>query len=149
MPKHLRCHLCVDATGELADISCGDAWLPEFQGQETPWSILLARTEAAHSLLTDLARQGHATLEPVTAAQVVESQRINLGSKKVRQRARRRFYGLTGHALPEFDGSYGEIDTGIGRELKVFLSHKFKELVQLAGLYPAFLAWKAILRKRR
>ena len=28
--KYSRCRLCVDATGELADLSFGDAWIERF-----------------------------------------------------------------------------------------------------------------------
>jgi len=40
-----RCFLCLDRTAESADISLGDAWLPELKEDSQGTSIIVARTE--------------------------------------------------------------------------------------------------------
>jgi len=46
-----RCALCCDATSELADISFGDAWLPELSEEKIGESLLLCRTEVGKHLI--------------------------------------------------------------------------------------------------
>lgn len=52
------CRFCADGTGELADISCGDAWFLDANGKpdftERPGrNVVFARTEAGEALLKD------------------------------------------------------------------------------------------------
>ena len=55
--KNERCTLCMDAMGELADFSCGDAWL-ENRDESTPWSIIIARSENAEKFLQEIVLEG-------------------------------------------------------------------------------------------
>ena len=47
-----RCATCPDQTGELADVSVGDAWLPELlTGADHPWkSVVMVRTARGHEI---------------------------------------------------------------------------------------------------
>ena len=63
------CRFCADGTGELADISCGDAWYlgennrPDFT--ERPGrNVILARTEKGTTLLKDVEDSGMIVTEP-------------------------------------------------------------------------------------
>ena len=133
--KHQRCHLCVDATGELADIACGDAWLPRFRSCAKPWSIVLARSEVAVELIQEMLVAGEIDIAPVSLQEVKISQRENLASKKARQRSRRRLYAFLGHRLPEFDGGYPDNPLDLLTELKVLAKHRFKALLERLRLY--------------
>lgn len=83
--KNERCTLCMDATGELADFSCGDAWL-EHKDKSSPWSIVIARSEFASCFLEELIKRGDLSKgEDISADDVIESQRSNITSKKYRQ----------------------------------------------------------------
>ena len=62
------CRFCVDGTGELADISCGDAWYLGTNGRpdftERPGrNVVFARTEAGEALLKDALDQKRIILE--------------------------------------------------------------------------------------
>ena len=48
--KHLRCHLCVDATGELADFPACDAGCPGLEDVH-PWSVVLTRNQMADDVI--------------------------------------------------------------------------------------------------
>lgn len=102
-PKQKRCVFCLDATGELADFACGDAWIPRFLGSGLPWSLVVTRTPAAEAVLDTMTSQGQLTVADVTSAEVVESQRHNLESKKFRQRKRMLVCTWVGMTLPEWD----------------------------------------------
>jgi len=51
---HRRCLLCDDHAGMYADISCGDAWLPDHSDDELGRSIAVARTAVGEGLLSRL-----------------------------------------------------------------------------------------------
>lgn len=133
--KMLRCHLCVDATGELADISCGDAWIPRFEEDQHPWSVVLTRSARGKSLLKNMKEKNHVVLEQMSIEEVKLSQRFNLKSKKIRQTARMRLYKLLGYRRPSFDGGFSEIDTGLSTEIQVYFKHQFKLILDKLGLY--------------
>jgi len=136
--KHLRCHLCVDATGELADISLGDAWLDKYLNDTFPWSIILTRTKKATSIVENMAINKKIVFECLTVEQVCLSQKQNLNTKKVRQFSRIRLYKMLGYKLPVFDGGFYSNPTPMKTELKVYLTHKIKELIENIGLYKYF-----------
>ena len=134
--KHIRCRLCVDATAELADFACGDAWLPRFLKSGRSWSILLARSHNACEVVEEMASRGLVELTEIRAQEVKQSQRGNLQSKKARQRARRRLYRGLGLALPTFDTSYHNEDGGILLELRVLATHCLFHALERLHLYP-------------
>jgi coenzyme F420 hydrogenase subunit beta len=149
--KHLRCHLCVDATGELADIACGDAWLPRFRNRKYPWSIIIARNKKAADLIQKMAYDRQITTEAVSLEEITSSQRENLTSKKVRQKSRRYLYRLLRIATPTFDGGYHDVPLCLGLEVKVFLKHRVKILLERLHLfYPIYTlaCWATQLTSR-
>lgn len=83
--KNERCTLCMDATGELADFSCGDAWLKKMD-KLNPWSIIVARSSAAESILKKMQEHGELIFrEDVSEDDLIYSQKSNITSKKYRQ----------------------------------------------------------------
>jgi coenzyme F420 hydrogenase subunit beta len=147
VPKHLRCHLCVDATGELADIACGDAWLPRFQGGKNPWSIVIARNAKAAEIVQAMIQQGIITAAPVSLDEIRRSQHENLASKKTRQKSRQYLYRLLGRAIPYFDGGYRDNPLVLSTEIKVFVKHSVKHLLEKTKLF--YLAYKLVKRHSR
>jgi len=135
--KHLRCHLCVDATGELADIACGDAWLPRFENGKYPWSIVIARNEKATDLLHSMISKCMITTADVSLSEIRLSQRDNLTSKKARQKSRRYLYRLLRISTPSFDGGYHDARLSILLEIKVLLKHRFKILLERMHIFYA------------
>lgn len=149
--KHLRCHLCVDATGELADIACGDAWLPRFRNRTHPWSIIMARNRMAAELIQKMVSECQITTEAVTLDEIRNSQHENLTSKKVRQKSRMYLYRLLCIATPSYDGGYHDVPLSLTLELKVFLKHRGKILLERLRLfYPihTIACWMAQVTSR-
>lgn len=136
--KYQRCRLCVDATAELADFSCGDAWIPECLSSGKTWSIVLARSPIAKSLLLTLRDRGSIELLDVSEEDIKLSQKGNLTSKKNRQASRIKLYRLLGIKTPEFDGGYYHGNEGLMFEIKVHVSHTFFYFLEKVGLYKLF-----------
>jgi coenzyme F420 hydrogenase subunit beta len=78
-----RCTLCCDQAAELADISFGDAWLPEFAGDKAGKSIVICRNKRAKEIVQDAASQGKLTLEQVGGEKVIQSQGRFYSKKRV------------------------------------------------------------------
>jgi coenzyme F420 hydrogenase subunit beta len=73
--RPLRCHLCPDGLGRIADISCGDAW-HRFSGSEADpgRSIVLVRTPLGREVLRGAAQAGYVELAPSSAEEVLKAQ---------------------------------------------------------------------------
>jgi coenzyme F420 hydrogenase subunit beta len=69
-----RCRLCADATGEFADIACGDPWYREIQSGEEGWSLVLVRTEKAREILHNAMKADYVKLQRVEPDTVPRSQ---------------------------------------------------------------------------
>lgn len=136
--KLLRCHLCVDATGELADIACGDAWIEEYINDTFPWSVILTRSAAATNIIQNMGINKIIKLNSLSEEEVCLSQKQNIISKKVRQFSRFKFYHALGYCIPVFDGGYYKNPTPLKTEAIVYLMHRFKEILEKVGLYKCF-----------
>ena len=94
--------MCPDQTAELADISFGDAWLPEMKHDKSGMSIIISRTRAGQSLLDQAAGGRSITLTPVGVEKVIQSQFTNLKFKKNDLNSRLSFLRRMGKDTPSF-----------------------------------------------
>lgn len=78
----LRCIMCPDHTNELADVSLGDAWLPELKHERLGESVIVTRTKAAENLLALMSSEGAVSLRPIQPEKVKKSQAEPLKFKK-------------------------------------------------------------------
>lgn len=78
----VRCLLCCDGTCELADISFGDAWLPELSNDKIGTSMVISRTERGEQILQYATKKGKIELGEITKDKAIQSQSGMLLSKK-------------------------------------------------------------------
>ncbi|MBO7611911.1 MAG: Coenzyme F420 hydrogenase/dehydrogenase, beta subunit C-terminal domain [Elusimicrobia bacterium] len=131
-----RCRLCVDATAELADFSCGDAWLKKFLNKKECKSIIITRNKNASNILELMEKQKYITRDKMSIDDVIEAQKTNIYSKKIRQKARRKIFSILCKKLPDFkETSFSSKNTRLLTELKVLLSHSIFYCLQVLGLY--------------
>lgn len=78
----MRCTMCPDQAAELADVSLGDAWLPEFRKEKSGESIIVMRTKAASDFFATPDRENAIHLGEVKPSKVAQSQMVNLIFKK-------------------------------------------------------------------
>lgn len=93
------CLLCCDLAAEDADISLGDAWLPEIRRRDhIGTSIVVVRSERGAALVKEASASGRIALAKIDPAEVVRAQRGILARKKVGIAARLRLARLLGLA---------------------------------------------------
>lgn len=131
-----RCLLCCDGAAELADISFGDAWLPEFSGDKAGTSVVISRTPLAEELLQRTEAKGLIKLSTTTAARVAQSQQ-DFRSKKATIKLYMLYARLVRQKIPAYDtklGKPGAIDivNASLRLLGLYLSSRRR----LWGLVP-------------
>ena len=99
--RQLRCQLCPDGLGELADVTGGDAWHRKSEGTDGI-SVILARTGLGRRIVEEAIRDGYLTATPSDAHKVVQGQDL------VRRRrlvgARIAALRLFGRPVPRFRG---------------------------------------------
>ncbi|MGD8518299.1 MAG: Coenzyme F420 hydrogenase/dehydrogenase, beta subunit C-terminal domain [Anaerolineae bacterium] len=96
-----RCTQCSDAFGELADISCGDAWLPEYTANDDRGtSVVIVRDTRGQNLLASSSPA--LELAPLDADRAAASQRSALTSKKDWLRAKVALARLAGKETPTY-----------------------------------------------
>jgi coenzyme F420 hydrogenase subunit beta len=98
----LRCAMCPDQTAELADISFGDAWLPEMRNDHYGVSIIVARTKSGERMLKLAEASEKIQLRAVNAEKIHQSQWTNLKFKKSDLGLRLRLLGALGMHRPTF-----------------------------------------------
>lgn len=99
-----RCLYCVDHTNELADISCGDAWLPELlRKNDAGWSAIICRSPKGVEILDELRDKGRLFLEKVDIERVIESQYPMLCFKKKTAWLRIEIGKIAGGKVPNYD----------------------------------------------
>jgi len=83
-----RCLLCSDSICELADISFGDAWLPELSNDKIGKSIIVSKNEIGEKVLQAMKLKNKVELNKVNAKKVIRSQAGMLYFKKKNLNAR-------------------------------------------------------------
>lgn len=95
--RPLRCHLCPDGTGELADISCGDPWYREADPGEPGKSLIVARTPMGKRILEAAEAAGYIKTAKLSGRHLERSQD---GLLKKRQAAWGRLLALRFLMIP-------------------------------------------------
>ncbi len=81
--RPLRCNLCPDGMGQLADISCGDAWEKYDATQPNPgMSIVIVRTSRGKEILRRAMEANYVTLLSANRAAVLSAQQNLMGRRK-------------------------------------------------------------------
>ncbi len=99
-----RCMYCHDHTSELADISFGDAWLPEVIAADTVGTnLMITRSRNGEDVLRQLKDSEIIFLAPIKRQRVLESQ-ANCNWKKTAISARIKLAQILGKKVPDYGG---------------------------------------------
>jgi coenzyme F420 hydrogenase subunit beta len=101
--RSLRCNLCPDGLGRLADISCGDAWENSTENGNPGLSLVVVRTTRGQRILREAIATNYVQLWPVTSDNVFAAQK-NLLNRRTEIFGRLVGLKLFGIPLPRFSG---------------------------------------------
>jgi len=147
-----RCLTCSDGLAELADIACGDAWLPEVLAKDTiGTSIILTRSEAGDELLRAACDAGLITLDSTTRDKVIESQENLVRYKRAQLWAKFRLFRYFGLRIPDYDMPFNRSGLRESLEASQFVIRvmiaKGRLPRWLTRLFPvAKLIWRQVRR---
>jgi coenzyme F420-reducing hydrogenase beta subunit len=80
--RYEACDYCDDVLAETADISVGDAWLPEYENDPKGTSIVVVRSEELAELISAAKQDGRLHLDPATADSIAMSQAGGLRDRR-------------------------------------------------------------------
>lgn len=88
--RHLqfRCKICIDGTGESADITCADAWYGSTEGypsfdEEDGRSLVLSRTAAGEKLVQDAVAAAYLHVESLPVDHIEKMQPYQVNRKRL------------------------------------------------------------------
>lgn len=93
-----RCNLCIEWFSPLADISCGDAWLPEFRTDVLGTSLIISRNEKSEELIKQAASKNLIEIRNIDPKRVCSSQ-PGFVSKRKNLRIRNKLNKLLGRRV--------------------------------------------------
>jgi len=97
-----RCTLCSDMLGELSDLTCGDAWVPEImRTDQIGSSFAVTRTPEAEELLEMAASKEAVALSELGLQNLLASQHHAV-FKKRKLGARMRLFRWSGRSVPQY-----------------------------------------------
>lgn len=79
--RPMRCNLCPDGLGRVADISCGDAWENSSNNGNPGVSLVVVRTTRGQRILRKAVAANYVSLQRVSAANVFAAQGSLLGRR--------------------------------------------------------------------
>jgi coenzyme F420 hydrogenase subunit beta len=100
MFKSRACDFCTDVATELADISLGDAWLPEYYSDGMGTSVIITRSPLADLIIEEGIRANELTVSPVLKEKVIQSQRASFMHRRTALSFRMKMNKLNGLLLP-------------------------------------------------
>ena len=99
--KHRACDYCDDIAGETADITLGDAWLPQCRDDWRGHNILLTRSPRLEQLLQRAAKDGTIHLQPASVDDFLQAQAPNYRHRREALAGRIHRQQQAGHWLPQ------------------------------------------------
>lgn len=76
--KYKACDFCDDISAEVADVSIGDAWLPEYTSDSNGTNIFIARNQVIHELIVGGLDRGELALDSASVEMAHNSQAANI-----------------------------------------------------------------------
>jgi len=103
------CTLCADGFNKFADISCGDAWLPEYQGDNLGTSLIITRNKIGEHLINGAYVKGRIQIRKIECARVKQAQKSMIRFKTHDLRTRFQLLKTLGKPLPVYNNMNVEV----------------------------------------
>jgi len=133
--KAMACDFCSDVTTELADISLGDAWLPEYKSDGLGNSVVITRSRLADIIIKEGIEAGELLLKRVDKSVVIKSQAPSFKHRRDALKFRISIYRLFGLESPPVRK----------RVLKpISLSYSLVQLARMLTRYKSNVIWQDV-----
>ena len=136
----LRCLMCSDGVCELADISFGDAWLPELSDDKIGKSIIVSKNKIGEKILQMMKLKNKIEVNKVGAEKVIQSQLGMLYSKKKNLNARRKLFRVVSKNNDLLESDAGDYLLALFLYLNSYASSK-SFLRKILAHIPTKLIW--------
>lgn len=73
--KYKACDYCDDVVGETADVTVGDAWLPQYVKDSQGTNVVVVRHAVIHDMIEHAISAGKLNLDQISADEVAQSQK--------------------------------------------------------------------------
>jgi len=103
--------MCYDHLNEFADISFGDAWLPEVVKHRKGETIVITRTEKGESLIQKAKEEGVIEAKEASRTTLMQAQKRSITKKKNWLEANLYVAKLFGRAIPNYYVKYPKSTT--------------------------------------
>lgn len=80
--KYKACDYCDDVVAETADITIGDAWLPQYVSDTKGTNVIVIRDPVIQELIQNAQKEGRVHLDHVNAGQVIQSQKSGFNHRR-------------------------------------------------------------------
>ncbi len=80
--KSTACDFCDDITAETADITIGDAWLPEYVGDSEGTNIIVVRNSFFNEMLQSAQKRGQIQIKELHPERIIESQSSGINHRR-------------------------------------------------------------------
>ena len=147
-----RCTLCSDWTSEVADISFGDAWLPEIvERDKIGTSLIITRNEESNNILQQMISQNKIELNEITHSKVAISQGGILWKKRD-LKARLTLSKLLGKNVPLYnqkllEPKFKTFLSAILLHIRTFLASN-RRLWKLLDLYLVLISYASYIKSK-
>lgn len=136
--SYYHCTLCSDLLNEMADISFGDAWLPEtMNNDKMGTSIVVTRTHKGEELIKAATSSNEIEVFILTPEDVIQSQLFMTLFKKRNIKLRLRFLKILGRKIPK----------NLKQNKEIFLSSTLRDYIAAPIPYINIFVSKNILLK--
>lgn len=98
--KSRACDFCTDVLTELADISLGDAWLPEYRQDGKGNSIIVTRSLLADIIIQEGINDKLLEVMPIEKEKIIQSQKSSFSHRHDAIQFRKKIAKLTGMKIP-------------------------------------------------
>ena len=98
--KPNACDFCEDLSGELADISLGDAWIPPYNSDGRGHSLIISRTKQAEKIIAEGIANNQLFCTGITQRQAFLSQEGNYNHRRIGLSYRLKWERKKGNIIP-------------------------------------------------
>ena len=143
----LRCTLCPDGACELADLSFGDAWLPELADDKVGKSVIICRSKVGDDILKNALLEEKINITEVSDKDVLRSQTEMLHFKKNDLGNRLFLSRFLGNKLPIYNMVLPKSGNGISSCILLYLTLLVSSRWYLNSLLRVYIASRRVLGK--